>query len=741
MTSRPATGPAATITDRDPADGHLERAERHLREGRLDDAAAGLAAAGDSATARAHVLGGAIAGLRGRHAEAIAAYEQALALDPDHAMARYNLAALLQATGRPEAALATLARLHSADDRVALAAERLRLRLLLALGASAAAAGTDAIADADRAVGRFPDDGELAALRGALLRAAGRPEESLAAQEALLADQPGCLPALCEQGWALLALDRAEAALDAFDQALELDESSVSALTGIGAAEVRLGLLEAALAAFDRARELAPDTCEPHLQHAVTLQLLQRSRDAHRAYETLLQRWPDRAEAWDNLGSILRDQGAIDDALAAIGRALAIEPDRPQTMSNLLLTHLYATDTTLESLAREHAAYGTRFGSPAGRYGDWPNDRDPDRPLRIGFVSAELCRHALTAWLMPALEALDRRDFAVWCYPTRQRQDEVTERIRGLAQGWRDVTGLDDRAMAEAVRADGIDILIDLSGHTGYNRLPVFALKPAPVQATWLGYPFTTGLAAVDYTIMDDVAVRPGEERHFAETVVRLPGGRICYEPPDTAPPVSPPPALTNGWITFGSFNNVAKLTPAVRRTWYRILGQLPTARLILKSPALGNPDVAAALRAEFCGQGFTEGRLELRGPSSQAELLPQYGEVDIALDPFPFNGGVTSCEALWMGLPLVTLRGTLPVARQSETCLAALGRDEWIAADVDDYVAIATRLARDVLGLADRRFTQRDAMAASPLCDKARIGRELNQALRAMWRAFVARG
>jgi predicted O-linked N-acetylglucosamine transferase (SPINDLY family) len=326
----------------------------------------------------------------------------------------------------------------------------------------------------------------------------------------------------------------------------------------------------------------------------------------------------------------------------------------------------------------------------------------------------------------------------VICYSIKRRRDNVTTRIEALVDRWHDVTSVADAAMAELIRADGIDILIDISGHTNQNRLPTFALKPAPVQASWLGYPFTTGLAAIDYAIMDEVSVRPGEESLFVETVFRLPGGRFCFEPPAEAPPVTPPPALRRGSITFGSFNNITKVTPETLDAWSRILAEIPDARLVLKSWVLSEPAAAGRLIAAMRDRGVNAERLDLRGSSPHADMLAEYGDIDIALDPFPFSGGMTTFEALWMGLPVVTLPGGQPASRQTEWQLRAIGRSEWVARDVDDYVSKACDLARDTRRLADLRKDQRETIRNSSLCDKARLGRELGSALRHMWQAYL---
>lgn len=686
----------------------------------------------DPECARVHGVQAFILAAIGQPIEAMAGYERAIARDPGYVAALHNLAILLMGAGRSGDALARLERVVALAPTIIDAQQR-RILILAELGRH-----RDAIAAADAALAVLPGSADLLIARAAARRLAGEAAAALDDLDAALERAPQHGRAWAEKGFTLHALGRYEDALDSFDQALEHEET-VYALNGLGLVELDHGMGKAALATFDRALELNPEDFDARFFRAQTLELLGRFDDALAAYDVVLARRPEFAFAYNNIGKIKRDMGLIDDSLFALRRAVEFDPSDPRIHSNLLLTLLYDPAQSPEDLAREHAAWGRRFGHPAGRFTEWRNDPDPNRPLRIGIVSAELCRHAVSDWLMAVLRALNRSRFTVICYSSNGREDAVTAQFKELADGWRLVVGMDDRRLAEQVRVDSIDILIDISGHTALNRLGCFALKPAPVQATWLGYPFTTGLEAIDYTIMDEVAVAPGEEGRFAERVIRLSPSRFCYEPPAIAPEPAEPPVLRQGWVTFGSFNNVAKLTGNVLALWCRLLQRLPTARLVLKSPSFGNATVATRIRAAICGAGITAGRLEIRAGSDKASVLREYGDIDIALDPFPFGGGATSCEALWMGVPIVTMPDWQLVSRQTETLLRAIGRPEWVARDADDYIAIAVRLATNPLELADLRATQRQAMARSALCDPQLFGHEIEKALRTMWEHFCS--
>ncbi|HEX6114355.1 MAG TPA: hypothetical protein VFZ10_18810, partial [Geminicoccaceae bacterium] len=358
----------------------------------------------------------------------------------------------------------------------------------------------------------------------------------------------------------------------------------------------------------------------------------------------------------------------------------------------------------------------------------------PDKVLRVGLVSADFDRHPVGYLIEPLLAAADPAEVHFVCYSGVGEEDDLSARLKRRSAAWRSTLGMSDRAMADLVRADGIDILIDLAGHTAANRLPVFGLEPAPVQVSWIGYPCTTGLRAIGYALMDEATVPAGAERWFVERVVHLPETRFCYAPPEYAPPPGPPPMLAHGRVTFGSFNNLCKVTPEVVRLWARVLEAIPGARLILKWKTLADPETRARYRRWFAAEGTDPARVELRAASPHPQMLAEYADVDVALDPFPYSGGITTLEALWQGVPIVTLPGMRPVSRQTLGFLRNLGRAEWVARDPDDYVRISVGLASDPQALAAIRRTQRARMAASPLCDAPRFARHFEAALRALW-------
>jgi protein O-GlcNAc transferase len=368
-------------------------------------------------------------------------------------------------------------------------------------------------------------------------------------------------------------------------------------------------------------------------------------------------------------------------------------------------------------------------------------DKNPDKRLRIGYVSADLRSHSVAFFLESILAARNQREFEVLCYSNSVAADTTTARLRALVDGWRDIAGLDDEQAAALIRSDAIDILVDLAGHTKANRLPLFTRKPAPIQITYLGYPDTTGIEAIDYRLTDEWADPPGQTEHLhSEQLVRLPDGFLCYQPPSSCPPVGPLPLLLSGRVTFGSFNNLAKVSPTVIGYWAAILAAVPGSRLLLKSKALADSGTRKYIHQQFCAHGIEAGRVELVGwTPARVDHMALYSEVDVALDTFPYHGATTTCEALWMGVPVVTLAGPVHVSRVGVSLLHAAGLAELIAESPQEYARKAAELVADTGRLAALRGDLRERLRASRLTDAQRITASIEVAYRDMWRRFCA--
>lgn len=607
--------------------------------------------------------------------------------------------------------------------------------------------------------------------QGNALEDAGQLPQALQLYEAAIAMAPQLARAHLNRGNVLLASGDAYAAVGAFESALRHDPDYAAAYFNLGNAHVRVGQTDSAMAAYRKAIGLKPDFADAHValgamlddvrQYAAAIAHYRRAlairpdyaqvhsnlgkslrelgqfEEALASYRRALEINPEYAEGHSNLGNVLKDLGRLDDALACYRRALELAPAFVEAHSNLLFLLNYRADADPRLALVEAQSYGASVAEHAHAYGVWSSPRDPKRCLRIGFVSGDLRDHPVSYFFESVLAALARlvpRRLELFCYSNHPLRDPVTQRIESCCDGWCSTVGMSDIALAERIRADAVDILVDLSGHTAYNRLPVFALKPAPVQISWLGYFGTTGVGAMDYLIADPWTLPPSEEANFTERIWRLPETRLCFTPPNVAVEVSQLPALDNGYITFGCFNNFSKTNDSVVALWAQVLHATAGSRLFLKSPQFKEVLVRNRVREAFAAHGIEPERLMLEGLSSRAEYLACCHRVDIALDPFPYTGGTTTAEALWMGVPVLTLQGERFLSRQGVGLLMNAGLPDWIAADPADYVLRATVHARDLHALSKLRATLRQQVLASPLFNAGDFVRHFEAALRGMW-------
>jgi FkbM family methyltransferase len=629
---------------------------------------------------------------RGRRVEAIALFEEALALEPGAFRTRTNLGNESFALGRfAEAAAAYRAALETEPRHPP---ARLGLgRALLALGQT-----DEALAAVDAALAASPETADLHHARGLCLEQLGRLDEAAEAHRRSLGIDPRRAHVHKDLAVALSALGALEDAARHAEQARAIDPGLLDAHLVLGAVRVRASRLDEGIACYRDAMALAPARPEPH----------------------------------SNVGAALQLQGRIPEGLAYLRRALDLAPDHAVVRSNLLMALHYDLAAGPRMLAEEHRAWGRLHG---GLRGPAPPRAAPKPRLRVGYVSADLRNHSVARFVEPIFTAFDRTAFDVVAYSNAARPDAVTAKLRALVTAWRDVRGLSDIALAERIREDGIDILVDLGGHSADNRLAVFAHRPAPVQVTYLGYPDTTGLAAVDYRLTDAHADPPGEaDALHVERLVRLPAGAWCYAP-GMSSPVSEPPRDVRGHVTFGAFNDFAKVRPDMMALWAEILGAVPGSKLLLKAKSLADPALAREVRAFFGRRGIDEARVEARGWTPyRAGHLALHAAVDVALDTFPYHGTTTTCDALWMGVPVVTLAGEAHVSRVGASLLNRVGLDDLVARSPEEYVAVAVRLAGDRARLLELRRTLRDRVSGSPLGSPETFTRALEDAYRAMW-------
>lgn len=491
--------------------------------------------------------------------------------------------------------------------------------------------------------------------------------------------------------------------------------------------------------ALRAALDLRPDFVEALVSLGTTLMNAFRLDEAEDCYVRALQLQRDFAEAHYNYGNLLHREGRTEEAIVSYRRAVALKPDFARAHSNLVYALNFSTDHTLEEIFREHTEWARSHAVPLARHIEpHTNIRNPDRSLRIGYVSANFRNHAVSYFFEPVLENHDRGRFEIYCYSDVPDPDSVTARLRGYPCTWRDIAGESDDAVARLVRQDGIDILVDLTGHTDNHRLLLFARKPAPLQVTWNGYANTTGMAMMDYRITDFYADPPGMTEHLhSEKLLRLPEIYMAFRPPAASPEVAPPPILGRGYVTFGSFNAISKLQPQMIELWSRILSALPAARLMIFTAPEGR--TRERLREAFECNGVGPRRLDFRQRLPFREFLAAHNEVDIALDPFPFHGTTTTCHSLWMGVPLVTLAGSSHVSRVGVSMLSNLGLERLIARDTKEYVSLAVALAEDHRELAVLRASLRERMLTSPNTDGARLTHFLEEAYSKIWEDYCS--
>jgi len=703
--------------------GDNNEAIRRLRE----------AVAAAPGRAVAHNDLGAALRLAGRLPEAAQALEQAVATDASYADAWNNLGIVRRAMGELAGARDALSR-------------GLQLRPDFAPAVNALGGVLGALGDGEAARAAFrkaialkPDYAEALTNLGLSLLDAGQPAEAMAPFTQATALVPARGEVWLNLGLAQRGCSRAKEAIASFRRAVAASPGLAQAWNALGSALAKEEDHAGAGEAFGRAAALEPRSADILSNLGLSLSKLGRHDEGLAAVERAIALDPKHGEALFNRGIVRQQLGDFEAASKDWRAALAAEPGNRDARSNLIFSMQYEPAVDGAALRGAAEEYDRIHGHPAEQFRNWPNVRDPERRLRIGYVSPDFREHSVAHYIEPLLAAHDPAAVEIFAYAQVARPDAITRRLQGLVRNWRFINGVGALPAAQLVRDDGIDILVDLAGHSANNRLAVFALAPAPVQATWLGFPGTTGLSAIRYRLTDAIADPPGSESQSNETLVRLPHVFHCWRPPVADLPVA---RRAGAAPAFGSFNNLQKISLPTVALWSEILRRVPAARLVLKSHWLSRPSAVAQTQRAFAAHGIAAERLALSAfIPDVAGHLAAYGDIDIALDPFPYNGTTTTIEALWMGVPVLTLYGQRHAARVGASLLSQIGAPDFIAESTDDYVGKAVALVEDRGELARLREQLRPRLVGSPLCDCAAFARALEDTYRGLWRRWCATG
>ena len=594
-----------------------------------------------------------------------------------------------------------------------------------------------AVASYRRALEITPDSVVVNYNLGNALKDLGQVDKAVTCYRRALVIKPDFAEAHNNLGIVLRSLGQIEAAAASSRRALEIKPNLAEAHNNLGIALRILGQAENALSSYRRALAIKTDYAEAHNNLGIVLRDLSQYESSLASYQRALEIKPDYAEAHNNLGIVLHDISQHEDAVACCRRALEIKPDFLDALNNLLF-FLNSSDKCSPSYYLEQAQkYGLLVTKKTrSRFSRWHCVPAPAR-LRVGLVSGDLRVHSVGLFLEGVLSHIDPARIELIAYPTYHKEDELTVRIKPYFSAWKPLVGKNDEDAAHLIHADGVHVLLDISGHSAHNRLPVFAWKPASVQATWLGLPTTTGVKEIDYILGDILSIPLEHENHFSEAVWRMPDSYVCFSAPAYPIDVAPLPALSTGRVTFGSFNNLTKMTDSVVELWARILMSVPDSRLYLKTGQLSNAGICEQTRYRFAKWNIAPERLLLGGKlGSIADHLAEYNKIDIALDTFPYPGVTTSIEALWMGVPVLSLAGDRFLSLTAKSIAYHAGLPDWIAADKDDYASKAIDFTSNLEHLAALRTGLRQQVLASPLFDARRFSRNFEDALWGMWHA-----
>jgi predicted O-linked N-acetylglucosamine transferase (SPINDLY family) len=668
----------------------------------------------------------------GRIAQATMLYEQILCQDPNHADALHLSGVIAAQSGRTPAAVDLIQRaLRQRPDWA---------EALYDLGNVLARMGklVDAAAAYRRAIALKPGYAEALSNLGVVLKELGELDDAIAVFQQAISIQPDSPATFNNLGNALKDKGRFDESIAAYRRAITLKPNLAELHNNLGVVLKESGQLDESIAACRQAITLQPGFAEAHANLGVALEETGQLDAAAAAYRQAIALKPGYAEAHHNLGNVLKATGQLDPSIAAYRQAIALKPALVEAHSNLVYALHFHPAYDAKAIAQEQHRWSDQHAEPLKRFiQPHSNERSVDRRLRIGYVSPDFREHPVGRFLLPLLAHHDKSGFEIFAYSNSNRSDGMTQQLRSHTDIWREITRLSDPQAADQIRDDKIDILIDLTMHMAHNRLLLFARKPAPVQITWLAYCSSTGLDAMDYRLSDPYLDPPeSDDSIYSEQTIRLPETYWCYQPSSASPEINRLPALEQNHITFGCLNNFTKVSDPTLAAWTKLLHAVPNSRLLLHAPQGGH---RWQLQDRLARDGIDEHRLRFAEKAPMLEYLRLYNRIDIALDTFPYGGGTTTCDALWMGVPVITLVGNTAVGRGGLSILSNLGLPELIARSEEEYVRLASELANDLPRLSDLRTSLRQQMERSPLMDAPRFARNVESAYRQTWRSYCS--
>ena len=681
-----------------------------------------------------NVLGAALKD-QGKLKDAIQAFSKVIQLKPDYIEAYYNRGVVLQELGQLSKAV------DSYNKAIQLKPDYVQAYNNSGLALQELGQLDKALKSCEQAIQLKPDYAQAYNNRGVVLQELEQLDKALNSYEQAIQLKPDFAEAYNNRGNALKEIGQVDEAIDSYDKAIQFKPDYAEAYNNRGLALQELGQLDKALKSCEQAIQLKPDYAQAYNNRGVVLQELEQLDKALNSYEQAIQLKPDFAEAYNNRGNALKEIGQVDEAIDSYDKAIQFKPDYAVAYSNRNFALNYSSELTQTDIFQKHLEFEKQFGRKIleNKLNPLFNKRRNTR-LKVGYISADFNNHSVGYFFEPLLKSHDKGSIEIYCYYNNARADDTTKRLMEESEHWRSIVGMNDKDVVNLIRKDSIDILVDLVGHTANNRLTVFTYKPAPIQVTWLGYPNTTGLSAIDYRFTDDVVDPIGrtDDLH-SEKLIRLQNGFLCYQGDKLLPPNSALPCLKREHITFGSFNNLSKVTHQVVKIWSKILQSVPNSHLLLKSKQLSDAKTKSRYIEMFRHEGIPENRLELYSwlPGKE-EHMELYNSIDIGLDPFPYNGTTTTCEALWMGVPVITMFGNLHAGRVGASIMTHANLENLIAMGTDEYVNMAVKYANNTDYLVKLRNELRSKILRSALCDNNAFAKNIEKAYQEMYGQYL---